>query len=217
MTKGRKPISSNGRNGQAKRNSKSSASASPVENLLLEALETELGGVEVYQAALECVLRDDLREEWEKYLDQTKQHVVAMNELCEVFGVDATRDTPGRQVVRLIGKSLVKAMNLALGSAEPAAAECVAAECVVLAETKDHKNWHAMKAVAKKLEGDEARALKSACERYEDEEDEHLYHTQGWARELTAKGLGLPAKLPPAEETADVKSELEAVRARGRS
>ena len=44
-------------------------------------------------------------------------------------------------VVRHIGESLVAAMEMALESGPPEAAEMVAAECVVLAETKDHLNW----------------------------------------------------------------------------
>lgn len=44
----------------------------------------------------------------------------------------------------------------------------------------------------------------------EEEEDEHLYHTQGWARELRLKALGLKAEIPPPEERRDVKSAAEA-------
>ena len=45
-----------------------------VKELLLQSLEHERGGVHVYEAALECVLNDDLREEFQKYLDQTRNH-----------------------------------------------------------------------------------------------------------------------------------------------
>jgi hypothetical protein len=34
----------------------------------------------------------------------------------------------------------------------------------------------------------------------EDEEDEHLYHSAGWSRELWIDSLGLLAELPPPEE-----------------
>jgi len=37
-----------------------------VRELLYQALETELGGVEVYTNALQCVENDELKEEWEK-------------------------------------------------------------------------------------------------------------------------------------------------------
>ena len=34
--------------------------------LLYQALETESGGVEVYQTALRCVKNEDLKKEWQK-------------------------------------------------------------------------------------------------------------------------------------------------------
>jgi hypothetical protein len=182
--------------------------------VLLEALETELGGVAVYETALECVLDADLRAEWEKYLEQTREHVEALESVCAAFGIDPDVDTPGRQVVRHVGKSLVKAMNMALGSGSPEASQLVAAECVVHAETKDHMNWQLLKKAAGSLRGAQADALSAACEKYEDEEDEHLYHTQGWARELAAASLGLEAMLPPPEEEEDVHSAAGAARAR---
>ena len=49
-----------------------------VNELLLQMLETELGGVRVYKVALACVSNDELREEWEKYLKQTERHVEVM-------------------------------------------------------------------------------------------------------------------------------------------
>jgi hypothetical protein len=105
-------------------------------------------------------------------------------------------------------------MLTALKDGTPEAAQLVAAECVVLAETKDHQNWELLAEVAKGLKGEAGRALTDACERVEDEEDEHLYHTAGWARELWLESLGLPAVLPPPEERKDVKTQAEAARAK---
>lgn len=68
--------------------------------------------------------------------------------------------------------------------------------------------------VAKKLKGDQRKALTDACEEVEDEEDEHLYHTTGWTRELWIESLGLPAVLPPPEEEKDVKTAIGAARAK---
>ena len=84
--------------------------------LLYQALETELGGVQVYTTALRCVVNDDLKEEWEKYLDQTKNHVRIVQDTMEQLGLDPETETPGRLVVRHTGESLVKAMEMALGS-----------------------------------------------------------------------------------------------------
>jgi hypothetical protein len=90
----------------------------------------------------------------------------------------------------------------------------VAAECVVDAETKDHQNWELIGQVADQLKGAEGEALRAAYEEVEDEEDEHLYHTQGWCRELWIESLGLPAQLPPPEEKKDVKTAIGAARAK---
>jgi len=182
--------------------------------LLLQALETEMGGVQIYQTALECVVNDELKEEWEKYLGQTERHVEIMRELFEKLGLDTAQETPGRGVVHHIGASLVKAMKMALDAGgKPEAAQLVACECVVLAETKDHSNWELMSQLADKTKGKEAQALKQACEEVEDQEDEHLYHTKGWCRELWIESLGLPAVLPPPEEEKDVKTAIGAARA----
>lgn len=182
--------------------------------LLYQALETELGGVQVYTTALRCVENEDLKKEWEEYLEQTQNHVEIVQEVIETLGLNPETETPGRQVVRHIGESLVTAMEMALESGEPGAAQLVAAEAVVLAETKDHLNWELIGEVAKKLKGAQAKALKQAHEEVEEEEDEHLYHTAGWTRELWIESLGMKAVLPPPEEVKDVKTAIGAARAK---
>jgi len=181
--------------------------------LLYQALETELGGVQVYTTALRCVENKDLKEEWQEYLEQTHKHVQIVTDLMDAFGLDPEKETPGRKVVRHTGESLVKAMEMALKSGEAGAAELVAAESIVLAETKDHLNWQLIGEAAKKAKGEEAKALKAAHKEVEKEEDEHLYHTAGWARELWLDSLGLKAVLPPPEEKKHVTTAIGAARA----
>jgi rubrerythrin len=48
--------------------------------------------------------------------------------------------------------------------------------------------------------------LQAAYDQVVDEEDEHLYHTKGWCRELWLKSLGLTSVLPPTEEKRGVKT-----------
>ena len=184
-----------------------------LKELLYQALETELGGVEVYTTALRCVENKELKEEWEEYLDQTKKHVEIVKDVMDTLGLDPKEETPGRKVVRHIGQSLVKAMEMALRSGGNGTAEIVAAESVVLAETKDHLNWQLIGEAAKKASREVARALKAAHDQVEDEEDEHLYHTVGWARELWIEMLGMPAVIPPPEEVKDVETAIGAARA----
>jgi ferritin-like metal-binding protein YciE len=184
-----------------------------VHELLYQALETELGGVEVYTTAIDCAVNDELREEWEKYLEETENHVRIVGKVFDDLGLDPDAETPGRQVVRHKGKALVESMRMAGEAGEPAAAQLVAAEAVVDAETKDHANWELIGKVAESATGKLASVLQEAYEQVEEQEDEHLYHTMGWARELWIESLGMPAVLPPPEEQKKVKTAIGASRA----
>jgi hypothetical protein len=185
-----------------------------LKELLLQSLVHERGGVLVYQTALECAVNDELRQEWTEYLEQTQNHIAVLNRTCVALGIDPGEMTPGCQVVQHTGKSLVVAMKMALAAGDPAGAELVACECVVLAETKDHADWELIGECAKAADGAAASALQAAYDEVEDQEDEHLYHTKGWCRELWLKSLGLPAVLPPPEETQHVTNAVEAAAAK---
>ena len=137
-----------------------------------------------------------------------------VTQLCEALGFDPEDETPGRGVVRHIGESLVGAMEQAKDAGDPDAAQLVATECVVLAETKDHQNWELLEELGKHESGGRKKAIEAACEEVEDEEDKHLYHTEGWSRELWLDTLGLPAVLPPPEEEKDVSTAIGAARAK---
>jgi rubrerythrin len=176
-------------------------------------LETELGGVQIYEAALECAVNDDLKKEWEKYHKQTERHVEIVRQALTELGLDPDEETPGRKVVRNIGESLVESIEMARDGGTPEAAQIAAAECVLFAETKDHMNWHLIGELAKEETAEVKEILKAAYDQVEDEEDEHLYHTKGWARELWIESLGMPAVLPPPEEEKDVKTAIGAARA----
>lgn len=184
-----------------------------VDELLYQALETELGGVKVYETALRCAVNDDLRKEWGEYLEQTRIHVQVLTNVFKDLGLDTATMTPGRQVVKHLGASLVAAMEMALKAGDQAAAELVACECVVLAETKDHTNWELIGHVATHAKGEEAKVLKAAFDAVEEDEDHHLYHTNGWCRELWIQSLGFPAVLPPPEEVKQVATAIGASRA----
>jgi rubrerythrin len=182
--------------------------------LLYQALETEVGGVQVYETAVQCAVNDELKKEWPEYLEQTRRHVEIVTDVLERVGLDPNVETPGRQVVRGKAEALVKSMEMAQSAGDPAAAQLVAAEAVVNAETKDHQNWELIGLLAEELKGDTAKALREAHQEVEGEEDEHLYHTMGWARELWIESLGLKAVLPPPEEEKDVKTAIGAARAK---
>jgi len=184
-----------------------------VNELLLQALEHEIGGVKLYETALQCAQNEDLQKEWQKYLEETRNHVQVLLDVCEKFGIDAQKDTPGRKIVRHMGESLLKAMQMALKAGDPSAAQLVACECITLAETKDHLNWELLGKISENLEGEKSEILEEAYDEIEEQEDEHYYHTKGWCRELWIESLGLPAVLPPPEEEKDVHTAIGAARA----
>lgn len=184
-----------------------------MKELLLQSLEHEKGGVQVYQTALECVINADLEREWQGYLDETREHVRVLTDAIVALEINPYLETPGRQVVRYLGSSLVQAMQMALASGPKAAAELVACECVVIAETKDHLDWELIGKCAEQLTGSQQQALQAAYDVIEDQEDEHLYHSKGWCRELWIQSLGLHAILPPLEEVEQVTTAKGAAEA----
>ncbi|WP_423457261.1 hypothetical protein [Ottowia sp. VDI28] len=184
-----------------------------LKDLLLQMMETELGGEKIYLAALGCAVNKDLKSEWEEYLKETKSHQNVVRTTCERLGINADEASPSRDVVKHIGQALVKAMELAKMGGDADAAQIVACECVVHAETKDHSNWELLGKIAEVATGETGTILKEAYSRVEKDEDHHLYHTQGWCRELSIQSLGMPAVLPPPEEVKQVETAIGASRA----
>ena len=185
-----------------------------IAELLYQTLETERGGIQVYTTALTCAANDDLIKEWEEYLEQTRNHERIVLEVMDQLGLDPEMETPGRLIVQHIGEALVEAMEMALDGGPIEAAQLVACECVVAAETKDHLNWELIREIAETSKGELRQTLLTACEQVEAEEDEHLFHSTGWSRELWIESFGIPAVLPPPEEERDVKTAIGAARAR---
>jgi len=184
-----------------------------VKELVLQSLAHENGGVAIYSSAVEVAQNPELKQEFGRYLEQTRKHVRILQEACQALGLDPSEKTPGCEVVSIVGEALVKAIETARASGNAAAAELVACECVVLAETKDHLDWELLGEVAGQLKGEQKQALQAAYDEIEDEEDEHLYHSKGWCRELWLQALGMKAVLPPPEERKHVKTAIGAARA----
>ncbi|ALZ74571.1 hypothetical protein [Rheinheimera sp. F8] len=192
---------------------KQTYSTKQLHELLYQALETERGGIKIYQAALSAVLNEDLKGEWEEYLEQTTTHEQILLALFAELKLDPEQMTPGREVVAHIGQSLLGAMELAKTRGNAATAQLVAGECVVLAETKDLQNWELIGHLATHGQGAETAVLLAAFELVEQEEEHHLLHTRGFVRELWIESLGLPAVLPPPEEVRKVETAIGAARA----
>lgn len=183
------------------------------QGLLYQALETEQGGQKIYRTAIRAAKNPDLRDEWEGYLDQTKTHEQRLLSVFETLGLDPKASHPARKVVRHKAEGLVKAIEMAMDEMTGAEAQLVAGECVVEAETKDHLNWSLLSHIVDNGPKRYADALREAVEETLEEEGEHLFHSEGWTRELWIDFLGFNAALPPPEEEKSVKTKIGAGRA----
>jgi rubrerythrin len=56
--------------------------------LLYQALETERGGIKIYETALSCAQNKDLKDEWEEYLEQTRTHEQVLLKVFEELGLN---------------------------------------------------------------------------------------------------------------------------------
>ncbi len=184
-----------------------------VNELLYQSIETELGGEQVYLAAIEAAVHPEVKEEWTKYLEETRNHQTVLTTVFQAAGLDLQTETPGRQVVRAKAAGLVDAIQTAMSTAPGPAAQLVAAESIVEAETKDHQNWTLIGIAAEHLTGDLKQAFQDAYDEVYSEEGEHLFHTMGWARELWLDSMGFPAALPPPEEEKHTTTQVGAGRA----
>lgn len=186
---------------------------SNLEELLYQGMETELAGEKLYEAVVAAAVNEDFKSEMQKYLEETRTHQDILVRVFEVAGLDVDADTPGRRVVRQKGEALVAAVKTAGQADDPKLAELVAAESVVEAESKDHQNWELLGLISDKLDGELKKSVKEAYGEVADEEAHHLFHTQGWARELWLDYMGVPAAIPPPEEQKQVETKIGAGRA----
>ena len=108
-----------------------------VVDLLLQALETEMGGADVYRTALKCVHNERLRQEWSADLAQAEKHVRILRDACERLGIDPQLDTPGRRAVRDSGRALMRSLLLALSEASVEGLDEIVCDCVALAGARD--------------------------------------------------------------------------------
>jgi rubrerythrin len=152
--------------------------AKTIKEFLLQALEHERGGVQIYETAVQCAQNEELKEEWTKYLEETEVHVQLLQDACLQLHLDPEEQTPMRKIVRDMGASLVAAMKTAQGAGDKAKAEIVAAECVTLAEMKCQSNWELIGQCAEKMEPAEGNVLKAAYAEASEQENEHFFHSK---------------------------------------
>ncbi|MCM2550431.1 hypothetical protein [Burkholderia glumae] len=178
--------------------------------LLYQARETSLRAAAVYEAALACAARDELAEEWRAHRDAARRRAQVFGTAFDALGLDADATSHGRTAAAALGKSLLEVIAYAAQGDDRAAALRVAAECVLLIETKDQLNRTLLGIAAERITGPVAQVLKDLVEAIEADGEPRALHARGWSRELWLDALGLAAVLPPPEEVVPgpVRGEL---------
>ncbi|WP_246797432.1 hypothetical protein [Burkholderia perseverans] len=183
--------------------------------LLYQTRETTLRAIAVYDAALACATRDELGAEWRAHRDAARRRAQLLGTAFDALGLDADTTSRGRTAAAALGKSLLEVIAYAAQGDDRAAAERVAAECVLLVETKDQLNRTLLGIAAERITGPVAQVLKDMVEAIEADGEPRVLHTRGWSRELWLDALGLAAVLPPPEEVAPGPAQGDADERRG--
>lgn len=178
---------------------------SNVDDFLLQALETETGGVRVYEAAIRCAHDAGMRKQWTNHRSESEQHARIYAQLVEKLGLDSSSKNPGRAIVQQANDALVALIESARQTTDADTAQIVAAECVAHVETKCNVNWELVGDLGKKTRTDYASALRKAYEQVVEQKNAHLYHARGWVRDLWIRRLGLTANPSSAREQQDAK------------
>ncbi len=192
---------------------RNAGNASQIEELLYQALETEIGGLSIYETALACAVNEDLKK-GVAGLSRRNPHA-SPRAADRVRAVGAGSRTPaarpgggapyrrgagqghedgdqrGRRQRGAAGRDRMRGAGRNQGSRE-------------LDADRRGRDQHG---------GTEGKVLKQAYDAVVTDEEHHLYHTKGWSRELWIDALGYPAVLPPPEEVKQVESAIGASRA----
>ncbi len=169
-------------------------------DLLVQLWEHERQSVRVYETALQCVLNPSVRCEFKTFLEQTRQHERILGGVLACLKLDHEASSPTRDATRQLGVALVKVMQVALRDAGPEAAELIACECVVLAESKDRAGWELLARCGEQAAPSAQTLIADAVRQVTAEEDAQFFHAKAWCRELWLKSLGVSAVAPPRAE-----------------
>ena len=78
-----------------------------LDDLVLQMMETELGGEQVYRTALTCAINPDLKKEWEGYLEETLAHQNVVRGVCDALGLDP--DAQAGEMRQLLAQAMPRA------------------------------------------------------------------------------------------------------------
>jgi rubrerythrin len=174
---------------------------------LSEFLMVEQCGFELYKVVASRATTPELKQRYEEFGRETAHHRVVLVRLIEKLGGDPSYISPTARVAQFKAAKLLESAMAVDGLSQPEI-EINDLENVLLAETKDHADWHLLSEIAgqlahpgmmeklqdatKQMLGmmpsglsltDMQQAIQAAVDEVEDEEDQHL----AWARDTLTR------------------------------
>ena len=184
---------------------------------LSEFLMVEQGGLELYRVAASRCTVPDMKARYEEFGQETAHHREVLIRLIERLGGDPSYVSPTARVAQFKAAKLLESSSC-VGGLSQQEIEMNDLENVLLAETKDHADWHLLSEIAKGMAdpglvqtiqegakqmlgmtpnglslGQVQQLIQDAVDEVEDQEDEHL----AWARDtLTQMSLTMAFQGP---------------------
>jgi rubrerythrin len=138
----------------------------------------------LYEKALEELSNEDLRDDLEEFLEQTRRHVELCEEMLDHAGARAEESTPASEAAEAKAKGLISVevpeeMN-----------DLNNIENLVLAETKDNWNWEMLNEISKSIKDRELRStISRAVKEVSRQERRHVDWNTGTLSELAREML----------------------------
>ena len=166
-------------------------------DLLSEFLMVEQGGLELYRVAAARCTDAALKQRYLAFGEETARHRELLVRLIERLGGDPAYVSPTARRAQAKTAALQQAALAAHGLSQPEL-EAADLENVLLAETKDHADWHLLQLLAGQAEDAAVRAaLEEIVPQVEEEEDEHLRWARDELAERTLRRVLLGPAAPP--------------------
>ena len=154
---------------------------------LSEFLMVEECGFHLYQVVAGRTQTPRLKTKYQEFGRETAHHREVLTKLITQLGGDPNYISPSARVAEFKAAKLLES-SLAVDGLSQEEIEASDLENVLLAETKDHADWHVLSQMAEQASGKMKEALQAAVEEVESQEDEHFT----WAREtLTEMTLSM--------------------------
>jgi rubrerythrin len=152
-------------------------------------------GFHLYQVVAARSKTPGLRAKYQEFGRETGHHREVLVKLITQLGGDPNFISPSARVVQYKAAKLLES-SLAVDGLSQEEIEMSDLENVLLAETKDHADWHVLQQMAQQASGPLQEALQAAVQEVESQEDEHFT----WARETLSEmtlGMANQSKAPP--------------------